>query len=46
MVCVWSDVNEVGIIFVLDEGLRYLFVWVVIIKFVEGLVEGWKGFLV
>lgn len=40
--CMWSDVNEIGVVPALDEVWRYEPVWSVVSKAGDGLVEGWR----
>ncbi|EXJ81974.1 hypothetical protein A1O1_08041 [Capronia coronata CBS 617.96] len=44
VVCLWSDVNQVGVIPAFDEALHYVPDWVAITKAGDGLVEGYKNF--
>ncbi|RMZ89840.1 hypothetical protein DV736_g2924, partial [Chaetothyriales sp. CBS 134916] len=44
VVCLWSDVNQRGIIPAYDEALHYVPEWVAISKAADGLVEGYKRF--
>jgi hypothetical protein len=46
VVCLWSDDNVAGVIPALDEVRRYAPDWVAIAKLSDGLVEGWKPFIV
>ena len=46
VVCLWSDANETGVIPALDELRRYLPDWVAITKLTDGLVEGYKRFMI
>ena len=46
VVCLWSDVNQVGVIPAYDEAMHYVPEWVAITKAGDGLVEGWKQFVV
>jgi hypothetical protein len=40
--CMWSDVNQPGVIPALDEIWRFEPVWSVVSKGGDGLVEGWR----
>lgn len=40
--CMWSDVNQPGVVPALDEIWRYEPVWSVVSKGNDGLVEGWR----
>ena len=40
--CMWSDVNEPGVVPALDEVWRFEPVWSVVSKGGDGLVEGWR----
>lgn len=44
VVCLWSDVNQIGTIPALDEVRRYMPVWSAVSKGSDGLVEGYKRF--
>lgn len=44
--CLWSDANQVGVIPAFDEAKHYLPNWVAITKADDGLVEGYKRFVV
>ena len=46
VVCLWSDVNQIGVIPALDEVKRYAPSWVTVTKAADGLVEGGKAFAV
>ncbi|KIV78612.1 hypothetical protein PV11_06246 [Exophiala sideris] len=46
VVCLWSDVNQVGLIPAFDEAKHFLPNWVAITKADDGLVEGYKHFSV
>lgn len=46
VVCLWSDNNVEGVIPALDEMRRYMPPWAAVTKAGDGLVEGWKGFIV
>ncbi|KAJ9636655.1 hypothetical protein H2204_005255 [Knufia peltigerae] len=46
VVCLWSDVNQVGLIPAFDEAVHYTPDWVAITKASDGLVEGYKNFKV
>ena len=46
VVCLWSDVNQVGVIPAYDEAMHYVPEWVAMTKAGDGLVEGWKQFVV
>ena len=43
-VCLWSDVNQQGVIPAFDEVAHYVPVWAAITKAADGLVEGYKSF--
>lgn len=43
-ICLWSDVNQKGIIPAFDEVEHYVPTWVAITKAADGLVEGSKSF--
>ena len=43
-VCLWSDVNQKGVIPAFDEVKHYVPTWVAITKAADGLVEGYKSF--
>ncbi|KAI9854425.1 MAG: hypothetical protein M1824_000351 [Vezdaea acicularis] len=45
VVCLWSDVNEKGLIPAWDEAHRFVPVWVGVTKLTDGLVEGSKTFM-
>ncbi|KAI1616023.1 F-box and leucine-rich repeat protein GRR1 [Exophiala viscosa] len=44
VICLWSDVNQVGLIPAFDEAKHFLPNWVAITKAEDGLVEGYKRF--
>ena len=44
VVCMWSDVNQRGVIPAYDEALHYLPEWTAITKGGDGLVEGYQRF--
>ncbi|KIW13039.1 hypothetical protein PV08_08226 [Exophiala spinifera] len=44
VVCLWSDVNQVGLIPAFDQAVHYTPDWVAITKASDGLVEGYKQF--
>ncbi|KAM0720592.1 hypothetical protein Q7P37_004728 [Cladosporium fusiforme] len=44
--CMWSDVNERGVVPALDEVWRFEPVWSVVSKGSDGLVEGWRNWQV
>ena len=46
VMCLWSDVNQVGLIPAFDEAMHYAPEWVAITKASDGLVEGYKTFKV
>jgi hypothetical protein len=46
VVCLWSDHNELGKIPALDEVQRFMPAWTSVVKLMDGLVEGSKGFVV
>jgi hypothetical protein len=46
VVCLWSDVNQVGVIPAFDEAMHYVPDWVAVTKASDGLVEGYKRFTV
>jgi len=46
VVCLWSDVNQPGVIPAYDELFRFAPTWAVATKNGDGLVEGWKKFKV
>lgn len=43
-VCLWSDVNQKGVIPAFDEVKHYVPTWAAITKASDGLVEGYKSF--
>lgn len=43
-VCLWSDVNQQGVVPAYDEVAHYVPVWAAITKAGDGLVEGYKSF--
>lgn len=43
-ICLWSDVNQQGVIPAFDEVAHYVPVWAAITKAADGLVEGYKTF--
>jgi len=45
-VCLWSDENVEGVIPALDEVRMFAPTWSTVTKIADGLVEGWKGFVV
>ncbi|KAK5414686.1 hypothetical protein LTR20_002877 [Exophiala xenobiotica] len=46
VMCLWSDVNQVGLIPAFDEAVHYAPEWVAVTKASDGLVEGYKAFKV
>lgn len=46
VVCAWSDANQHGTIPAYDEIRRFAPVWSAVTKSSDGLVEGWKEFVV
>lgn len=46
VVCLWSDVNETGVIPAFEEIKRFTPDWVAITKLRDGLVEGSKPFMI
>lgn len=44
VVCLWSDVNQRGVIPAFDEAMHYVPDWVAVTKASDGLVEGYKRF--
>ena len=46
IMCMWSDANQRGTIPAFDEARRFAPVWTAVIKADDGLVEGWKDFVV
>ncbi|MCJ1365112.1 hypothetical protein MMC16_004232 [Acarospora aff. strigata] len=46
VVCLWSDVNETGVIPAFEEVTRFAPEWVAITKLRDGLVEGSKRFMI
>lgn len=44
--CMWSDVNHDGTIPAYDEALHFAPDWVAMSKLTDGLVEGYKRFVV
>ena len=44
VMCLWSDINQIGTIPALDEVKRFMPVWSTVSKGSEGLVEGYKSF--
>jgi len=44
VVCLWSDVNQRGVIPAYDEAQHYAPEWVAITKAGDGLLEGYKRF--
>lgn len=45
-VCMWSDVNQKGVIPAFDEVKHYVPAWAAVSKAADGLVEGYKSFAV
>jgi hypothetical protein len=45
VVCVWSDVNALGLVPAFDELRHFMPVWSAVTKNGDGLVEGYKGFV-
>ncbi|KAJ9658181.1 hypothetical protein H2198_003886 [Neophaeococcomyces mojaviensis] len=43
-ICLWSDINQNGVIPAFDEAEHYVPVWVAVTKAADGLVEGYKRF--
>lgn len=41
--CLWSDVNEPGVIPAFDEVKSYMPIWAIVTKLDDGLVMGWKS---
>ena len=46
VVCMWSDVNQNGIIPAYDEATHYLPEWAAVTKGGDGLVEAYERFLI
>jgi len=46
VVCLWSDANQMGTIPAYDEAIHYSPEWVAVTKAGDGLVEGFKRFIV
>lgn len=46
VMCQWADVNQVGTVPGFDEVKRFMPVWSTVSKHNDGLVEGWKSFVV
>ena len=46
VVCLWSDVNQHGVISAYDEAMHYVPEWVAMTKGGDGLVEAWKEFTI
>ena len=44
--CGWSDANQLDTIPAFDELRRFEPVWSAVVKTSDGLVEGWKGFVI
>jgi Peptidase family M28 len=46
VVCLWSDVNEAGVIPAFDEARHFVPEWIAVTKAGDGLVEGFRRFSV
>jgi hypothetical protein len=46
VMCLWSDANQHGTIPAFDEARRFAPVWTAVTKADDGLVEGWKDFVI